>query len=374
MISMIIGMLAALSLAAHLGSVGLFLRRLGPGKSGLRVPDLPPITLLRPVCGVDAFDPETLETSFRQDYPEYEVLFCAGRADDPAVALVRRLIARNPHIRARLLIGTAGRSGNPKLDNLWKGWQQAGSDWICMADSNLLLPDDYLRTLMQTWTPQTGMVSSPAIGTLPQSFGGSMEASFLNSNQARLQFAGDSLGLGFAQGKTLFFNRLILERAGGLAALDRFMAEDASATVAIRGLGLKVSLPRLPFAQPVGAKSMRQVWTRQLRWSRLRRDAFPMLFLGEIANGAVLTTVLAAIAIAGQGAPLWLMLPWLALWYGAEVLLMRRAGWPAAMRDILALPLRDGMLLAIWAATLRPGSVEWRGTVVPSRDAAGVTA
>jgi ceramide glucosyltransferase len=354
--------IAAMFLGVQLGTVILFMLRFG---KRLQVDQAQPrISLLRPVCGIDAFEAETLASSFQQDYPDYEVIFCVGRADDAVVPLVRRLIAAHPQISARLLVGMPGQSGNPKLDNLWKGWDAASSEWICMADSNLLLPRDYLTTLMLAWTPDTGMVSAPAIGSRVGNLGGAVEAAFLNSNQARLQFASDSLGQGFAQGKTLFFNHKILTRAGGLHALDRFMAEDASATVAIRSLGLKVTLPPLPFEQPVGRKSLRQVWVRQLRWSRLRRDAFPGLFMCEIANGAALPTLVFAAALASAGAaPVWI-LAWLALWYGAEIALMRRAGWPASLRDMLVLPLRDAVMLAIWFATLRAGNVEWRGTTV----------
>ncbi|EEW25346.1 ceramide glucosyltransferase [Rhodobacter ferrooxidans] len=366
MIALVLWLVAGGFLLAHLASIALYLRRLhrpvGEGIIGR-----PRLTLLRPVCGLDAHDAETLESAFHQDYPAYEVIFCAARADDAAVPLLRRLIAKYPQVPARVLIGAAGKSANPKLDNVWKGWAAAQSDWICMTDANLMLPPDYLQTLVRCWGPQTGMVSSPAIGTRPEWAGGHLEAAFLNSNQARLQFAADSLGFGYAQGKTMFFNRPLLERAGGLPALHRHLAEDACATLAIRRLGLKVTLPPLPFAQPVGRKSVVQVWKRQLRWSRVRRDAFPALFLFEIANGAALPMAVAGAALLASGGTLWGLLPLLALWYGAEVLLLRQAGWPAGWRDIAALPLRDLAMPVLWAATFLRRGFEWRGTAMADK-------
>ena len=365
-------------LAVHLATVGLCLARparQGGSRAGLL--GLPPVTLLRPVCGRDAFDAETLASSFAQDYPAYEIIFCARSEADPAVALVRRLIAAHPGARARLLVGAGAVTGNPKLDNLRKGWTAAAHDWICMTDSNLLLPPDYLRAVVDAWDPRTGLVSSPPVGTRPEGLAGHLECSFLNGNQARLQLAADSLGHGFAQGKTLFWNRPMLDRAGGLPVLGRHLAEDASATRLVRGVGLAVRLTSRPFAQPIGRRTLRQVWDRQLRWSRVRRDGFPALFAAEIANGAALPTLVLALAGALLGLPASALAgstaAFVALWYGAELLLVRRAGWPSRPADLAVLPLRDLMLPLIWAATFLDRGIEWRGTAMappPSRGAA----
>ncbi|HVL21542.1 MAG TPA: ceramide glucosyltransferase [Amaricoccus sp.] len=356
---------ALAALAAHLATIGLYLaRRRGPGGNL----GLPAVTLLRPVCGRDSYDAETLGSSFGQDYPDYEIIFCAPSDHDPAVALVRALIAAHPGTRARLLVGDNAITGNPKLNNLLKGWKAAAHDWVCMTDSNLLLPADYLRTVVGTWEADTGLVSSPPVGTRPAGFASHLECAFLNGNQARLQVASDSLGFGFAQGKTLFWNRRMLDRAGGPPALGRRLAEDVGATRLVRAMGLRVRLTPRPFAQPIGPRTFRQVWDRQLRWSRVRRDGFPLLFAAEIANGAALPT--AALALAG----VMLALPaavlggsvaaFLALWYGAEALLARHAGWPAGPADIAAMPVRDLLLPLLWAATFGARGIAWRGTAM----------
>lgn len=356
-------------LAAHLVTVGLYLRRLvsrpRPGILGT-----PRVTLLRPVCGVDQFDAETLGSSFTQDYPDYEIIFCAPTATDPAIPLVRSLIAAHPQVRAQLLVGQVQVTQNPKLNNLFNGWQAATSDWVCMTDSNLLLPPDYLRIVVGSWGPKTGLVSCPPSGSRPDGLAASIECAVLNSNQARLQFAGASLGQGFAQGKTLFWNRDMLNRAGGIAALGRYLAEDVNATKLVRAAGKRVSLTPLPFAQPIGKRNFKTVWNRQLRWSRVRRDGFPLVFATEVFNGAAVPFLLVLIAAVLLGQPL-LTPAYIGLWYGAEIYLMRRAGWPHGWRDLLALPLRDALLPALWGATFLQRGIEWRGTAMapPSQDA-----
>lgn len=364
MIGVVALLIACGFLIAHLASVGIVLWRLRANQAPDGFIGLPRVTLLRPVCGLDTFDVETLESSFRQDYPDFEIIFCADHPDDPAVALARRLIAAYPRVHARVLIGQSAISGNPKLNNLAKGWQAAGSDWICMTDSNLLLPRDYLRKVVQSWGPKTGLVSAPPVGSRPSGLAGSLECAFLNSNQARLQLTSDSLGQGFAQGKTLFWNRKILERAGGLAVLGRYLAEDVSATKLVRAQGLRVMLTPVPFAQPIGQRSFAQVWNRQLRWSRVRRDGFAALFVMEVMNGAAVPLLVMALAAGLLQMPPFAVIAYALCWYGIEIVLIRRASWPGQWRDLVALPLRDALLPVLWGATFLRRGIEWRGNVM----------
>jgi ceramide glucosyltransferase len=87
--------------------------------------DAPPVTIVRPVCGLDNFVEETLRTSFELDYPEYELIFCVASERDPVVPVVRKLIADHPAIAAQLLVGDDRISTNPKLNNCAKGWRAA---------------------------------------------------------------------------------------------------------------------------------------------------------------------------------------------------------------------------------------------------------
>lgn len=360
--------LAAACLAVHFATVWLFLaapRR--PRRAGGRL-GTPPVTLLRPIKGADPADVETLGSSFTQDYPDYEVIFCVEAADDPAAAVARRLIAAHPEVPARLLVGPSALTGNPKLNNLAKGWRAARHDWICMTDANLLLPPDYLRGVVATWDAGCGLVSGPPVGTRPVGFAGRLECAFLNGNQARLQYAADGLGFGFAQGKTLFWQRAFLDRAGGLAVLGEELAEDAAATRLVRARGRHVRLAPQPFAQPIGRRRLRDVWDRQLRWSRLRRAGFPAIFMFEFLNGP-----LAPMLALGAGATLLGLAPGavgLALagfalfWYGAEALMLRLARLPASPADLAALPARDLLLPLLWVASFAGGGIAWRGVIV----------
>lgn len=372
----VIGLMSAatLLLLVHLTVAGLYLVRLWRPASPVGVIGTPRITLLRPVCGLDPFDEETLRSSFHQDYPAYEVIFCAQSWHDPAVDLVQRLIAEHPDHSARLMVGYDAVTANPKLNNIWKGWNAAETDWICVTDSNLLLPPTYLATLVGSWGPLTGVVSSPPVGARPAGFAAHLECAFLNTNQALLQFGSASLGNGFAQGKTLFFNRPLLEHGGGLRALGKYMAEDVTATRLIRNMGRVVSLTPLPFAQPIGERTHRAVWDRQLRWSRVRRDGFPGIFMTEILNGGLVPFGLATMCCLMGGFDMIWVMGYIGLWYLSEILVARRAGWPMRVQDLVALLLRDVMLPMLWAATFVRRGFEWRGTQLAPRERGTKTA
>jgi ceramide glucosyltransferase len=347
---------------------GVALALLALGRRPAGGPDtLPPVSVLRPVCGLENYLEETLETTFRADYPTFELIFCAADPADPAVALVQKLMARHPGVAARVLTGDDKVSGNPKLNNLVKGWNAARHDYILMSDSNVILPPDYLRRCMAEFTPATGLVSSPPIGIRPQGFWGHVECAFLNTFQARFQMAASALGNGFAQGKMLFWDKKVLEAAGGIATLGREMAEDVASTKTVRAQGKVVRLPGRFFQQPIGARQGRAVWNRQVRWAKVRRLGFLMLFLPEILAGAALP-LLSLLAALAFGAPVWLLPGFVVLWYGAEYLLAAAGDLPRAPLDLAAWVTRDALLPALWLAAWQGNSFEWRGNAMTAAE------
>lgn len=230
-----------------------------------------------------------------------------------------------------------------------------------MTDSNVLLPSNYLQCCLSQWAPDTGLVSSPAIGTRPEGMWAEIECAFLNTYQARWQLVADQVGLGFAQGKNLFWRREFLEKAGGIQAMAAEIAEDVASTKIVRNAGLKVRLTTSPFPQPLGFRTMNEVWNRQSRWARLRRVGLKVYFLPEILNGGVFPLIAAAIVVSlGGYSPYWMIALFIA-WYGAEAILAQVAGWPIGPRAILAMFLRDLLLPAVWLSAWSNGTFVWHG-------------
>src|SRR5665213_2253212 len=117
------GLICIVLVVLNFVSVGIAIWRAKPRRTPMPAPkEAPGVSLVRPVCGIDNFCEETLASSFRLDYPDYEVIFCCARAADPVVAVVQRLIAANPHVPAQLILGDEKVSANPKLNNCVRGW------------------------------------------------------------------------------------------------------------------------------------------------------------------------------------------------------------------------------------------------------------
>jgi ceramide glucosyltransferase len=337
------------------------LRRKAPPHLG----DYAPVSLVRPLCGIDNYAADTLRSTFELDYQRYEILFCVTDVADPVLPLVKDLIAAYPTVDARLLIGDDRVSANPKLNNVVKGWRAASHDWIVIADSNVLMPRDYIQRLFASWRADTGLVASPPIGSHPRGLWAEIECAFLNTYQARWQYIVDGFGRGFAQGKTMLWRRADLERAGGIEALGREIAEDAAATKIVRDVGLKVRLVDRPLAQPLGRRSAGEVWNRQLRWARLRRASFFIYFLPEILSGGVPPMICAAILAQAFGWPVLLFISAFALlWYGSEMALAAASGWHVTPLHPLYGLIRDLMLPALFVAALRGNDFIWRGNAM----------
>lgn len=359
---------------AHLLSVALAIPRCRKAHERKPAPERAPlVTIIRPVCGLENNLDATLRSTFQLHYPAYEVIFCIAFPEDPAVPLVRRLIDEHPRIRASLLIGNDVINENPKLNNVAKGWRAAASDWIIMADSNVLMPSDYIQRLLEAWEPDTGAVCSPAVGGYPVGLFAEVECAFLNSYATRWQYAADSVGFGFAQGKSMLLRRDLIALHGGVRALALDLAEDAAVTKIVRSAGLRVRLVDSPFPQPLGKRSARDVWRRQVRWARLRRGSFKFWFALEILTGGFLPLLsLAILASAGVLAPT-LVLGLVLAWYGSEALLVHAAGWPLTLRSPLAWLLRDLLLPAVWIGGWIDARFVWRGNTMRVAEARNAT-
>jgi ceramide glucosyltransferase len=360
------GGFCAVATFLHFASIGVVIarhRRLERATgSGQRVEG---VSIVRPLCGIENFAQATLASTFKLDHPNYEILFCAAHVMDPVLPLVRRLITDHPAVPARLLLGSDSISTNPKLNNVVKGWEAARHEHIIMADSNVLMPPDYIRRLLAAWDSSTGLVCSPPVGCAPAGVWAELECAFLNTYQARWQCFADSLGLGFAQGKTMLWRRDTLERGGGIRALACELAEDAAATKLVGSQGLRVRVVARPFGQPLGRRTLAEVWQRQIRWARLRRDTFKLFFAVEVFAGAI-PPLLAAMLVAstmdwpvvGVTAPL------ACLWYLLEMALAHAAGWHLSWRSLPLFVLRDLLLPVLWLAAWIGNEFVWRGNAM----------
>jgi ceramide glucosyltransferase len=364
MVVLVIGLFVVVATAVHLATLCIvgwrFHRR--PTATEPRMLNAPAVSVVRPVCGVENFAVETLRSTFALNYPNYEILFCVASAADPAIPLINELLAGQPGVDARLLVGDERVNSNPKLNNVLKGWWAARHDWIVMADSNVLMPPDFLDRLFADWRSNTGLVASPPIGSRPNGVWAELECAFLNTYQARWTYMADACGSAFAHGKTMLWRRADLDEVGGIELLGREIAEDAAATKLIRSSGRTIQLVGRPFPQPLGHRSALEVWNRQVRWARLRRASFFAAFLPEGLAGSALPMIALAVVATFVALPVIpTMVGFALVWYGTETMLAIATGWHVSIRYPLLCMARDAMLPVLFVTALQGNKFEWRG-------------
>lgn len=362
-------LMAGLLVAVNLAGQAIALWRLRrPLQRSALLAELPPVTIVRPVRGIEAFSRETAVSGLELDYPRYSTIFCVADGDDPIIPLIEELIAQYGADKVRLIVGDVAVSANPKLNNCVRGWEAATTDWVILADSNVLMPKDYIQRMMAAWRPETGLVCSTPAGSRPQNFGAEVECAFLNAFQARWQYVGEALGLGFAQGKSMLWNKPFLDSNGGIAALGAEIAEDAASTKLVRAAGKHVHLVGQPFEQPLGSRRIADAVQRQFRWARLRRVTFLPFFMLEILSAPLLPVLLAAFAGPGLGLPFWLgPLLVLLVWYAGDIVLSAGVGWFLNWRSLFAMLVRDIAFPGVWAYAFVGGEVSWRGNAMKIR-------
>jgi len=322
----------------------------------------PSVSIVIPLCGVEQFSRETLQSALSLDWPDYEVIFCVADRSDPIIGVVEHTLRTKPLTSAKILVGDDRISANPKLNNCVKGWNMASHEWVVLADSNVLIPTDYLARLLASWRPDSGLVCSTPLGSRPNGFWAEVECAFLNTHQARWQYAGEALGFGFAQGKSMLWRKKMLDAHGGIQALAAEIAEDAAATKLVNSMGLKVHLVAGPFEQPLGRRTFREIWARQCRWARLRRVTFPHFFAPEILLGVVPPLLLCTSAafVSGSSLPATAFAVLCAA-YTPELILTVRKNWHLSPLSLVAMVTRDALLPIIWTRSWLAGRYDWRG-------------
>jgi ceramide glucosyltransferase len=298
----------------------------------------------------------TLESLFQLNCTDYEIIFAAEPNARDAIRVAETLCQRYPHISSNIVVVAANYCVNPKLNNVQKGWLVATGEWVLMTDCNMLLPADAIQRLEARWNATVGMVCSPPAGTRPGNFSAEVECAFLNQFEAKWQLLADRFGYGFVQGKVMFCHKMQFDALGGLLALDLDSCEDAAATKLIRRAGLHVRLVTKLFEQPLGDRSLKNVWKRQLRWAKLRRVTFPLWYAMEV----LVTPIPFVIGALCASHLLWPVLTFIAF-YVTEIGFAKRAGWHLSWKTPAAMLVRDVLMVGVWIAGWFGDEFQWAG-------------
>jgi ceramide glucosyltransferase len=334
-------------------------RRLGSVPGGL-----PPVSVLKPLCGADDSLEANLRTFFEQSHDHYELVFGVQGDDDPAVDIVRALRDVHPEIPVRLVVHDGGRGVNPKVSNLRAMLEAVEHDVVVISDSNVAVDRFYLQRLCTDLEePGVGLVTSPIAGVGERSLGATLDALHLNGVIAGgVATANELVGHPAVIGKSMMFRRSVFERLGGFGTVANVLAEDYVIGRMFHAAGYEVRLAATPVRNVTGHGSVRGFHRRLVRWGMMRFRLAPIPFLLEPLS-MPLVVALAAPLFGVEGR--WVLVWGVLLTLGrdaAQWTLLR--GSEGLLRALPWFPLRDLLTMAAWCVAPFKKHVEWRGNRV----------
>jgi ceramide glucosyltransferase len=337
-----------------------FLRRKYPIAVGFT----PPVSILKPLRGADPRAYECFRSHCLQDYPEYELIFGVSEADDPAVAVVERLITEFPGRRIRLVVCAELLGANRKVSNLIQMLPKARYPVLLINDGDIRVPKNYLRQIVAPLAdPAVGLCTALYRGVAGKTLWSKLEAlsiaDFVGSVLIAHEFA-PSFHYGF--GSTLCLRRAALEEAGGFERLTDYLADDHQLGTNLVEAGYGVFLSDVIVETTLPDYDFKSFWDHQLRWARTVRDASPRGYVGMLL---ALGVEWAALAVIISGAAVWS----LALFLIAALLRLDTVIAVAMFvtheatiwRRIWLVPLRIAQGAAVWVASFFSDTVIWRG-------------
>jgi ceramide glucosyltransferase len=317
-----------------------------------------PISVLKPLAGLEAGLEANLRTFFEQDYPDFEILFAVRDSDDPAVAVVEKLRSRYRHIPARLLVTGEPSYSNAKVYSLERLLDAAAHDLVVMSDSDTSVTPDMLRTVDAEFHDSTvGLATCPYRAVAGPSFWARLEATGMNTNfMAGILVARMLEGMRFALGPTIVARRSVLGSIGGFQRLKDYLAEDFQVGKFAAGAGYQVLLSSYVIEHHIGSSDLKRNAVHRLRWVRSTRRSRPLGYIGQLLT---MPFPLALVACAvhpvwWQLLPLTLVLRGAAAYFVSERVLQAQVSW-------WLLPIEDLLEFGFWLAGFFGNTIEWRG-------------
>ena len=323
----------------------------------------PPVSIVKPIRGVDPEAYQNFASFCRQDYPEYEILFCVGQSDDPALPIVERLSREFPQRRIRVLFNSGSGARNDKVAKLVSLTREAKYEHLVISDSDVRVRPDYLRTVVAPLADSTvGAVTCFYVATDENTFAEKLQTIGMVSDfYAGILVARQLDGVKFTLGPTIATTRARLAEFGGYQAIQDRPADDLLVGRLIADLGYKVEL--LPYTVETVAdyQSMGGLFHKRLRWIVVMRHMRPWGHLGllltqglpwSLAAIAIHPSVGVALGYLGTYLAFRIAMTWMIDVWG----LKQTSLWKKTPLIVLW----DALAFFIWLASFVRKSVKWR--------------
>jgi ceramide glucosyltransferase len=324
----------------------------------------PPVSNLKPIRGLDPEAYENFASFCRQDYPDYELLFCVGERDAPVVPVLEKLARDFPQRRIRILFGTDGHALNDKVGKLARLVSEAQHEILVISDSDVRVRPDYLRTVVAPLAdPKVGAVTCFYVPIQVKSLAQSLQTIGMVSDFYAGILADWQLeGVKFALGPTIATTRTQLAGFGGYRAIENRPADDLLVGRLIAERGYEVQLLPYTILTVPDYQSMPDLLQKRMRWLVVMRHMRRWGHLGllftqglpwSLAAIVIHPTVGVALGYLGGYLGLRLTMTWLIGVRG----LRDQALWG----KMWLLPVWDTMAFLMWLVSFGRNSFHWRG-------------
>jgi ceramide glucosyltransferase len=334
-------------------------------------PAWPPVTVLKPVCGLEKGLRENLRSTCRQDYPEFQVVLSVQDADDPALPLLREVQREFGTERVTVAVGSGGNAPNGKIRNLIGAFPHARHDILVTSDSDVRLRPDYLKAVVAP-------LSDPTVGcagTFYRAMGAEtwyerMEQLTINAELLpHFIFAHVTGAARFVLGASNALHRSTLEAIGGFAARADCFVEDNEMARRVLASGKRIVLVPYFVDMTVGLDSPSRWWSHLVYWDQINRTVNPAGVFASVILKAIPFAVLFALARLFDPLGLAVLAAAVAVRLAVSAAFLHGLG-DRDLGSLALLPLRDVAGLVSWALAFTRRTAVWRGgryTLTPDR-------
>ncbi|MCE2719567.1 MAG: bacteriohopanetetrol glucosamine biosynthesis glycosyltransferase HpnI [Dolichospermum sp.] len=324
----------------------------------------PPVTILKPLCGVDQGTYTNLASFCQQNYPQYQIIFCVRSSTDPSIELVDKLKQQFPEIDITLVINDYVLGANLKISNLANAVTIAKYDILLIADSDIRVCSEYLKTVIQPLQDEKIGVVTCLYRSTAQGIATILEAICTATDfQPSILVSKQLEGIKFALGSTIVIRKTTLAKIGGFAAVADYLADDYQLGYLPTQAGDKIALSHYIVEHALGHSSLLDSINRQIRWARCIRVSRPWGYRGLVFTFGTISSLLLLVTTSAA------IFSWLVL---AITLLMRLImAWvvgvkvlndPVTKKFFWLIPFADIVRFIIWCCGFFGNTIKWRGT------------
>ncbi|WP_051289440.1 bacteriohopanetetrol glucosamine biosynthesis glycosyltransferase HpnI [Dolichospermum circinale] len=324
----------------------------------------PPVTILKPLCGLDKGTYTNLASFCQQDYPQYQIIFCVRSSTDTSIELVDQLKQQFPEIDITLVINDYVLGANLKISNLANAVTIAKYDILLIADSDIRVCSEYLKTVIQPLQDEKIGVVTCLYRSTAQGIATMLEAICTATDfQPSILVSKQLEGIKFALGSTIVIRKTTLAKIGGFAAVADYLADDYQLGYLPTQAGYKIALSHYIVEHALGHSSLLDSINRQIRWARCIRVSRPWGYRGLVFTFGTISSLLLLITSSGS----------ILSWSVVSITLFMRLimAWIMGVKVLndavtkkffWLIPFADIVRFIIWCCGFFGNTIEWRGT------------